>query len=240
MGRPIIPLFGQGNATGCASRSSKISAGGSTGSGARIGSTGEKLKQVLDAARADAARDLSQATLPPGFADTLREQGQPTAAGLRKMSYERAICEVPLDLDIQEIEMEKLSPVVRSVIAHEGPIHRAEIVRRIGTLFGKQRVSPRIATAVKRALDLFADDAPDLWFTPEQRNAPIVRDRSAAPASLRKLDMIATSEIRAAIAIARQQNGSLRDDELARAVAGLLGLPKTSAEVRTLVRSLAA
>jgi len=37
------------------------------------------------------------------------------------MSYERAICEVPLDLDIQEIEMEKLSPVVRSVIAQEGP-----------------------------------------------------------------------------------------------------------------------
>ncbi len=212
----------------------------------RRGEQMEKLKQVLDAARADAARDLSQATLPPGFADTLREQGQPTAAGLRKMTYERAICEVPLDLDIQEIEMEKLSPVVRSVIAQEGPIHRAEIVRRIGPLFGKQRVSPRIATAVKRALDLFADDAPDLcheadfWFTPEQRNAPIVRDRSAAPASLRKLDMIATSEIRAAIAIARQLNGSLRDDELARAVTSLLGLPKTSAEVRSLVRSLAA
>jgi very-short-patch-repair endonuclease len=212
----------------------------------RRGEQMEKLKQVLDAARADAARDFSQATLPPGFSDTIREQGQPTAAGLRKMSYERAICEVPLDLDIQEIEMEKLSPVVRSVIAQEGPIHRDEIGRRIGTLFGKQRVSPRIATAVKRALDLLADDAPNLcheaefWFTPEQRNAPIVRDRSAAPASLRKLDMIATSEIRAAIAIARQQNGSLRDDELARAVAGLLGLPKTSAEVRALVRSLAA
>ena len=46
------------------------------------------------------------------------------------MRYEWVICEIPLDLDIQEIEMEKLSPVIRSVIAQEGPIHCDEIVRR--------------------------------------------------------------------------------------------------------------
>jgi Protein of unknown function (DUF3320) len=136
-----------------------------------------------------------------------------------------------------QIDMEKLGAIVGSVIAQEGPIHRDEIVRRIGHLFGKQRVSPCIAAAIKRALTLLADQAPDLcheadfWFTPGQGNAPIVRDRSAAPTNLRKLDRIATSEIRAAMAIARRQNDSLRDDELAHAVASLLGLPKTTAEM---------
>jgi len=161
------------------------------------------------------------------------------------MRYERALCEVLL-IPGEDNETEKLGAVICSVIAQEGPIHRDEIVRRIGAFSGKQRVNPRIATAIRRTLDQLADEAPDLcheadfWFTPEQRNAPIVRDRSAAPASLRKLDMIPTTEIRAAIAIARQQNGSLCDDELPRAVASLLGLPKTTADVRTLVRSLAA
>ena len=39
----------------------------------------------------------------------------------------------------------------------------------------------------------------DFWTTPERKHAPIVRDRSAAPASLQKLAMIAPSEIRAAM-----------------------------------------
>ncbi|HUZ91076.1 MAG TPA: DUF3320 domain-containing protein, partial [Methylocella sp.] len=214
----------------------------------RRGEQMEKLKQVLDAARADAARDLPVAPTPLSLADTPRDHGQHSAAGVRQMRYELATCEVPPGLDIMKIDMdmEKFGAIVHSVIVQEGPIHRDEIVRRIGHLFGKQRVSPRIATVIKRALMLLGDQAPDLcheadfWFTPEQRHAPIVRDRSAAPTSLRKLDRIATSEIRAAMAIARRQNGSLRDDELAHAVASLLGLPKTTAEMLILVRSLAA
>lgn len=131
------------------------------------------------------------------------------------------------------------------MVEQEGPIHRNEIVRRIGHLFGKQRVSPRIAAAVRYALNRFPDHAPDLcqeaefWLTPEQKSVPIVRDRSAAPTSLRRLDMIAASEIRAAIAIVRQHKGGLSDGECPSAVASLLGLKKTTAELRTLVRSLA-
>lgn len=93
-------------------------------------------------------------------------------------------------------------------------------------------------------MNLLPNHAPDLsqeakfWFTPEQKNAPIARDRSAAPSSLRKLD--ASSEIRAAIAIGRQQNGGLSDSELPNAVAGLFGIQKTTTELRNLVLSLAA
>lgn len=74
------------------------------------------------------------------------------------------------------------------MIEQEGPIHRDEIVRRIGHLFGKQRVSPRIAAAVRHALNRFPDHAPDLcqeaefWFTPEQKS---VLGRANEPAQTR-------------------------------------------------------
>jgi Protein of unknown function (DUF3320) len=84
--------------------------------------------------------------------------------------------------------------VLRSVIPKEGPIHRDEIVRRIGHFFGKRGPSPRIVASVKRALDLLPDAAQDVcheagfWFTQEQKNLPIVRDRSVALVSLRNHD----------------------------------------------------
>ena len=106
-------------------------------------------------------------------------------------------------------------------------------------------MSPRIAAAVTQALDLLSE-SPDLcqeadfWSTPDRNHAPIVRDRSAAPASLQKLAMIAPSEIRAAIALAHRQNGGMSEDELPGAVASLLGLPKPTTGLRALVRSLTA
>jgi hypothetical protein len=50
--------------------------------------------------------------------------------------------------------------------------------------------------------------------------------------------MISTIEISAAIAIAREQNGCPPHADISGAVAGLLGIPKPSAELRALVRSL--
>ncbi|HUI20183.1 MAG TPA: DUF3320 domain-containing protein [Methylocella sp.] len=205
----------------------------------------EKLKQVLEAARAENAREVAPSPYPDRQDQTIRGRAQVDATRARVTRYELATCEVPFEPDVPEPEGKKLQSIIRSVIAHEGPIHRDEIVRRIGSLFGKQRVNPRIKSAVLRALDMLSADALDIsheadfWFLPEQKNAPVVRDRSAAPSSLRKIDMIAASEIRAAIAIARRQSGGSNDGELAGAVARLLGLSKATTELRTLVLSLA-
>jgi Protein of unknown function (DUF3320) len=138
---------------------------------------------MLDAARTEGAGDVPPPLLPLCLQETASEPTSVCAA--RHTAYELATCELLLDLDVQEIDGKKLAPIVCSVIEQEGPIHRDEIVRRIGHLFGKQRVSPRIAAAVRHALNLFPDHAPDLcqeaesWFTPEQKSVPIVRDRSA-------------------------------------------------------------
>jgi Protein of unknown function (DUF3320) len=197
------------------------------------------LKQILDAACADGARDLPP--LPHRLAAIPHEQGFPCAAELRHAAYELATCELLKDLEADGDEAGTLGLALRSVITKEGPIHRDEIVRRIGHFFGKRRPSPRIVASVQRALEMLPVATPDVcheagfWFTQEQKNLPIVRDRSAAPASLRKLAMISMTEISAAISIARQQS----DVEISGAVASLLGLPKAAAELRAVVRSLA-
>lgn len=207
----------------------------------------ERLKQVLDTARAEGARGLPLplCVMENRVLGTARNQGPEDPSAARHMSYEIAKCEAPPALDTPGIEAKTLAPLISAVIAQEGPIHRDEIARRIGSFAGKHRVSPRLAAAVTQALNLLSN-SPDLcqeadfWSTPERKHAPIVRDRSSAPASLQKLAMIASSEIRAAMALARQQNGGMSEDELPGAVASLLGLPKPTAGLRALVRSLAA
>ncbi|MDQ6704118.1 MAG: DUF3320 domain-containing protein [Pseudomonadota bacterium] len=204
----------------------------------------EKLKQALDAARAAGQHDLPP-PLPSQLIGPACEPRPEGAADSRHIAYALATCEIPPGLEAHEIGAERLAAIVRSVIEQEGPIHRDEIARRVAFLFGKQRCGSRIAEAVQRGEHFLQINAPDLsqeaefWFTPEQKNASIVRDRSAAPLSLRKLDIIASSEIRAAIAIARQRNSGLSESELPDAVARLFGFQKTTAELRNLVLSLA-
>jgi hypothetical protein len=132
------------------------------------------------------------------------------------------------------VEVQRLAAIVRSVIEQEGPVHRDEIGRRVRAFFGHGERSMRGAAAIADSLDLLAAKAPDLcyedgfWFTKRQKKTPPVRDRACAPARLRRFDMIAHIEIKAAIGRARTQapesEASLED-----AVARLFGLPLTSA-----------
>ncbi len=204
-----------------------------------------KLKQVLEAARGHEARDLAPPMQPPEPSESSGDPYPVSTGGLRQGAYALATCEVPPGLDLHEIGAAKLAAIIQSVIEQEGPIHYDEIARRIASLFGKQRTGPRIAEAVKRALEILSDCAPDLsseagfWFTLAQRHAPIVRERSTAPLSLQKPDMIAVSELKSAITIAQDQNTRLSASELPDAVARLLGLRKTKRELRDLVLTLA-
>jgi very-short-patch-repair endonuclease len=211
----------------------------------RRGEQLEKLKQVLDAARADGARDLSEAPLPLCLADTLSEHPQHSAAGVRQMRYELASCEVPRSRHKRDRDG-KAWPYCpfrdRTGRAHPSrrdcPPDRSSLWQATGKPAHRSSHKGRFNSVRRSGAGSLSRGGLLVHARAEKR--AVVRDRSAAPASLRKLDRIATSEIKAAMAIARQQNGRLRDDELAHTVAGLLGLPKTTAEVRMLVRSLAA
>jgi hypothetical protein len=197
------------------------------------------LRQALEKARAENI-GISPPLIPAshnGLASAQHLQIMPIAR-----PYALATCELISGPGTQEISDQTLIAIIKSVIAQEGPIHRDEIARRIASLLGKRRAGPRIAQAIEQSLSNIQYYTKDIchdagfWFTPEQACAPIVRDRSAAPSSLRNINMIFVPEIRSAIAMARQQLGSLDRSQLPTAVAKLLGFP---AALRTLVLSLA-
>ena len=154
------------------------------------------------------------------------------------MTYEITKSEAPLSLDTPGIEAKTLAPVISAVIAQEGPIHREEITRRIGSFAGKHRVSPRLAAGVTQALNLLSEVARllprggllvDAGTQPGANRArPIGGAREPAKA---RDDRPLRDQ--AAIALARRQNGGVREDELPGAVASLLGLQKPTAGLRT-------
>lgn len=202
----------------------------------------DKLRSVLDAARSNAAKDA--------LSTKLRASSSPLAAqrfeiaSRRPAAYTLARCEAPRDVNLHQLATAELATIAQSVIEQEGPIHQDEIARRVASLFGK-RIGSRIAEAIARGLSMLPAQAPELcceaefWFTKEQKAAPPVRDRSGAPASLQKLEMIAPIEIKAAIDIVLQQNNDLEDAELAAAVAPLFGFERAKPDLRKLVLSLA-
>jgi hypothetical protein len=78
-------------------------------------------------------------------------------------------------------------------------------------------------------------DEAGFWMTQAQNDNPPVRDRSAAPSSLQRTEMLAPIEIRAAVKIAIEQNGSLSDNDLPIAVSRLLGFQRTGPDLRTAI-----
>jgi very-short-patch-repair endonuclease len=156
----------------------------------------------------------------------------------RLQPYALSECEAARGEKIEEISAQRLAGMVQAIIEQEGPIRQDEIMRRVESSFGRCRPSRRAATIIAGALDVLAAKAPELrceegfWFSHRQNSAPPVRCRTGAPARLRKPDMIAAIEIRAAIALARMHSRPGATD-LADAVAQLFGLPRATPEMRS-------
>ncbi|WP_180982537.1 DUF3320 domain-containing protein [Methylocella silvestris] len=131
-----------------------------------------------------------------------------------------------------------LAAIARSVIEQEGPIRQDEIMRRVASFFGRDRLGGRAAQNLAAAFDLLKTKAAELcrdgefWLTANQKRAPQVRCRASAPARLQKLAMIAPVEIKAAIEMAGARAKENGEADLAAAVAALLGLPRRPARAR--------
>ena len=134
-----------------------------------------------------------------------------------------------------------MAAITKHIVETEGPIHSDEVARRVTSLFGKSRTGSLISDASLRSLQ-FLRSAPsglvvesDFWMTLEQHQNPPVRDRGAAPPTLRRADMLSPHEIRAAAKIAVQENGSLSDDDMANAIARLLGFMGTGPVLKAVI-----
>ena len=130
----------------------------------------------------------------------------------------------------------------QAIVHVEGPVHEDEVARRVTALFGKSRTGSLITAATLRSLQalkvsssLIEQD--DFWMTADQLDDPLARDRSAAPLTLQRADMLSPLEIRAAIKIAERENGSMSEDEAAIAIARLLGFKRTGSDLKSAILS---
>jgi very-short-patch-repair endonuclease len=147
---------------------------------------------------------------------------------------------VPPSGDPSEVSVDDMARITKAVVEEEGPVHQDEVARRVTSLFGKSRTGSLISAASLRSLRLLKAsstlvEVDGFWMTSEQFKEPPVRDRSTAPPSLQRADMLSPLEIRAAIKIAERENGSLSADEMVVAVTRILGFKRTGTELRAAV-----
>jgi hypothetical protein len=155
---------------------------------------------------------------------------------LRFPAYVVADFPIRVSGEPHELSVGQLSAILAQIVDIEGPIHQEEIARRIAALFGRQRAGARMGRAVSAALrhlwtrtDTYRNSG-DFWMTAPQQQAPPIRDRSSAPLSIRKADMIPPLEIETAALEVLRQNGAVARTELPRAIALLFGFQRTGPE----------
>ncbi len=153
-----------------------------------------------------------------------RDQATPEAVRQAPVpSYRLAEPHVRLDnRDLPDISVNVVAGWIAEVVAVEGPVHLAEVARRIAAAGGVKRPGPRFRAALEDAVGFALRQGIErrgdfLWAT-GMAAAPL-RDRSGLPPASKKLEWVSPEELDAAIV---------------RAVADALGLQPAQAAVEGL------
>ena len=207
----------------------------------RRGETAQKLVDALEAATSTVPKARKPVSSSVVSEQEKRANKSPPAPELRAPAYKLATgVPVPSNMEPHEVMVADMARITRAIVEIEGPIHQDEIARRVTALFGKSRTGSQISAATIRGLKALKTSSilveqEGFWMTRTQLDSPSVRDRSAAPQSLQRADMLSPLEIRAAAEIAKRENGRLSEDELAIAVTRLLGFKRTGTELRVAI-----
>ncbi|MBA4365829.1 MAG: hypothetical protein C0398_07535 [Coprothermobacter sp.] len=197
---------------------------------------------------------------PPGQAG-----GQTVATRPREVEYAAgqpyAMCTstrgVFTTIDLREASIVAVASVVVEVVLTEGPIHEAEVVKRVRSLWGFQRAGPRIQDKVYRAINYACswDKARNAMAKPQVTygglldaflDAPIMQKgeflwpasmSTVAPrwrddASLASIELICDEEILAAITLILESDRSAPTDGLVIGCARILGIQAVHDQTR--------
>jgi hypothetical protein len=202
----------------------------------------ERLRTALDAARVQGQSGIRvkganrerPAPVPAPIAEPVTV---PAMVAVRMPFYQRAL--FPMDGgEPQDAPADELADLAWKIVDAEGPIHVEEVARRVAASFGKEKAGARILACTVAALaaaknahaGLLCED--DFYYTTAQASAPTVRDRSMETGSTLKAKTIATLEIKAALALARQHNAGGTDADTIKSAAGLLGFRRVGPDLQ--------
>ena len=211
----------------------------------RRGEVAQKLRAALQTASSTGPNprqpESSSAPVPNHTSEPAISVSEASASDSRMPPYELAEgIPVPYNVEPHQVTVAVMTQITQAIVEIEGPVHQDEVARRVTTLFGKSRTGSLIRAAVLRSLQTLkvsrtVVERDDFWMTPAQLDNPPVRDRSAAPLTLQRADMLSPLEIRAAIKIAKRENGALSEDDAAIAVTRLLGFKRTGPDLKAAI-----
>jgi very-short-patch-repair endonuclease len=123
---------------------------------------------------------------------------------------------------------------ILEVVSHEGPVHRDEVMRRIREGIGLGRISTELKEVFRQAL--WTIEGKRLENSNEFLSLPGVearpRDRSHLPSAMRRIELVAESEIAAALATVVEQAFEIAPAEACSEAARLLGFARQTDTVR--------
>ena len=177
----------------------------------------------------------------PGSQETVVPVPQAiTVPAYKKADIEAMALEAVRSVESNEREsLRMMAEVVTEIVVQEGPIHSDEVARRLATVFSS-KAGANIKSAVIDGLEV-AESANsicrqgDFWFTAEQEQKPPVRDRSGETGTILKAEYLSPLEIRTAAKMIKAENGVMAQDEMARAVARLLGFARVGDKLRAAI-----
>jgi hypothetical protein len=144
------------------------------------------------------------------------------------------------NLQLHEVSRSKLGEHVHAIAQVEGPVHVQQVMRRICDAAGVGRLGSRIESAISAGVDYARQQGwvkvrgEFLW--PPEDGKVAIRDRSNLEAAERKIELIAPEEVKAAIAAIVEGSFGIDEEEVAPAVARLLGFARTSEEIAAGIR----
>ncbi len=157
--------------------------------------------------------------------------------------YRQACFETATRLEPHELATKDLTAILLRIVECEGPIHENEIVNRVRDLWGFSRAGSRIQDAVAKAVrSLLATKQckrEEGFLTIPNAPVPIRNREAVSSADLRKPDIIAPVEFRAAILAVIEVGHGATKQEIPGAVARMLGFKNTSAQLRSIIESQA-
>jgi len=138
--------------------------------------------------------------------------------------------------ELAEVPPVRLAGWAAEVVGIEGPVHSAEVARRVAEAAGVRRIGPRIQLALDGAFDLAARRGQirrqgDFLWPAAMAEAPL-RDRSGLPAASKKLEWVAPEEIARAIERVVADALGIEPEAIPPAACRVLGFPRLGDDMR--------
>ncbi len=206
-------------------------------------------------ARAVAAIEEARRLGPPGSPPLAATAAEPTelaretppAPGAARAAVRYQVAQLPPAIRQRALHQHpvgRLAAWAAEVVAVESPVHLEEITRRLAAATGAAQVGARMRASVAEAVQLAGKIGSvrrqdDFYWTPSMAMGAVpVRDRSALPASSRKLSLVAPEELAAAVLAVVREGFSLPPAAVVLATARRLGFTRPGDEQRQLIEAV--